>query len=101
MIPNTPIAWLYVARGMFNSKPPRYRHAIEACQYCLRHQDTIRESQHIMAWCLHELGEGKAALEAFHRSCKLGNETDWQMIVELEVRAGAVQETQTSQPNLT
>ena len=83
MVPTDPAGWLFVARGMFNSKPPRHRLVVEAAAHCLKAPETIVQGQQLLAFSLLELGETDSALAAFTKSVRLGNETDWQMLVEL------------------
>ena len=85
MVPTDALGWLFVARGMFNSQPPRYEWAIAAASHTLRHPQTMQEGQHILAFSLHELGQLDAAKPAFERSIHLGNESDWQMVVEIGI----------------
>jgi hypothetical protein len=87
MLPTDPIGWLYVARGCFNSKPPQYRYTIEAANQCLKHPNTIVAGQQLLAFALLEIGEKDSSQLAFIKSVRLGNETDWQMIVELGIDA--------------
>ena len=83
LVPTDPIGWLYVARGCFNSK--QYQYTIEATQYCLKNQETIVQGQQLLSFALLELGEKKQAQLAFIKSVRLGNESDWQMIVEMGI----------------
>ncbi len=89
MVPTDPTGWLFVARGMFNSKPPRHRLVVEAAAHCLQAPETIVQGQQLLAFSLLELGETDSALAAFTKSVRLGNETDWQMLVELGLNEAA------------
>ena len=81
LLPSSPLGWLYVARGCFNSK--QFRFTIEAAQHCLKNQDTIVQGQQLLSFALYEIGEKDSSQLAFIKSVRLGNESDWQMIVEL------------------
>lgn len=83
MVPSDPSGWLFVARGMFNSKPPQYKYVIEATSHCLKSPETIVQGQQLQAFSLLALDDNVAALSAFTKSVRMGNETDWQMVVEL------------------
>jgi hypothetical protein len=76
-----PIGWLYAARGLFRLR--EYHYVIEAVSHCLRNDKTVREAQHFLAFSLMHTGQPEAAAAAFHRSVALGNDTDWQPLVEL------------------
>ena len=71
------IAWLYAARGFYKLK--NYHFVIEAVSNCLRHEKTLKEGQHLLAFALMHTGQNEAALTAFRKSIKMGNETDWQV----------------------
>lgn len=56
---------------------------IEGLAHCLRHEKTSKESQHLLAFALLHTKQNKLAAAAFFKSIKLGNETDWQPLVEV------------------
>ena len=85
MVPSDPSGWLFVARGMFNSKPPQHQFVVEAAAHCLKSPETIVQGTQLQAFSLLALGDEKSALSAFSKSVRMGNETDWQMVVELGV----------------
>ena len=43
----------------------------------------MKEAQHLLAFSLFHLKQSQAAAPAFFKSVKLGNDTDWQPLVEL------------------
>eukprot|EP00742_Colponemidia_sp_Colp-10_P003422 GILJ01003643.1.p1 GENE.GILJ01003643.1~~GILJ01003643.1.p1 ORF type:complete len:119 (-),score=18.36 GILJ01003643.1:181-537(-) len=95
-IPQEPIGWLYAARGLFKQK--EYHFVIEALSHCIRNEKTKKEAQHLLSFCLLHTGQTAAATSAFYRSVKIGNETDWQSLVELllenpTMRFGVAEET--------
>ena len=83
MVPSEPSGWLFVARGMANSKPPQHQFVVEAASHCLKSPDTIVQGIQLQAFSLLALGDKAAALSAFKKSVRMGNETDWQMVVEI------------------
>jgi hypothetical protein len=83
MVPTDPLGWLYVARGFFSGG--EYTYTIEAAQHCFKSPETIAQAQQLLAFALLELEETESSHVAFIKSARLGNETDWQMIVELGI----------------
>ena len=83
MVPSDPSGWLFVARGMANSKPPRHEFVVEAASHCLKSPETIVAGYQLQAFSLLALGDKTAALSSFTKSVRMGNETDWQMVVEI------------------
>jgi len=81
--PNSPVAWLYAARGLY--KLEEYHMCIEALTNCLRSKQTLKEAQHLMGFSLLKTGQDSAAASAFMKSVKMGNESDWQSLIELHV----------------
>ena len=86
--PGDAIGWLYVARGCYKIK--RYDWAFSAlCQPegPLNDENPAvrKEAQHLMAFSLLRQNQTEEAHKQFCRSIKDGNETDWQMIVELGI----------------
>lgn len=73
--------WLYACRGLYQLQ--EYSLVIEGLSHCLRHEKTAKESQHLLAFSLLHTKQNKLAAAAFFKSIKLGNETDWQPLVEL------------------
>ena len=57
----------------------------EAAAHCLKSPETIVQGTQLQAFSLLALGDEKSALSAFSKSVRMGNETDWQMVVELGV----------------
>eukprot|EP00741_Cyanophora_paradoxa_P023153 tig00021571_g22363.t1 len=80
-MPKDPVGWLYVARGLYKLR--EYNQVIEAASYCLRNEKTQREAQHLLAFSLLNSGQSEAAANAFLKSVSMGNESDWQPLVEL------------------
>lgn len=76
-----PLGWLYCARGLYRGA--EYDLVVQAVAFCLRHEETIREAQHLLAFSLLHLGQTRTAVAAFHKSVRIGNDTDWQPLVEL------------------
>ena len=71
---------IYAARGLYKSGD--YRLCLEAVSHCMRSERTLKEAQHLMAFCLLRLGEVDSAggvvdatLTAFRKSVALGNDT--------------------------
>jgi hypothetical protein len=83
LVPTDPLGWLFVARGCFNTN--QFHHTIEALQSCLKHQETIVQGQQLLGFALFECNEIEKAQLAFIKSVRLGNESDWQMIVEIGI----------------
>lgn len=82
--PTTAVSWLFAARGLF--KLGDFHLCIEALSHgCLRSQKTLKEAQHLLGFSLMQTGQTGAAAAAFTRSVKMGNETDWQPLVELHL----------------
>jgi len=73
--------WLYACRGLYQLQ--EYALVVEGLAHCLRHEKTAKESQHLLAFSLLHTRQNKLAAAAFYKSIKLGNETDWQPLVEL------------------
>ena len=80
-IPKDAIGWLYAARGYYKLK--EYNSVIESVQHCLRDEQTVREGQHLLAFSLLHTGQLELAALEFRKSILLGNETDWQVLVEI------------------
>lgn len=59
---------------------------VEGLSHCLRHEATAKESAHLLAFALLHTKQNKLAAAAFWKSIKLGNETDWQPLVEVRRR---------------
>ncbi|KAJ1516550.1 hypothetical protein HMI54_009027 [Coelomomyces lativittatus] len=81
MVPKDPLAWLYCARGFYKLK--QYHQVIECLTPALRHDRTKKEAQHLLAFSFIHTGQAEASLGAFFKSVMLGNDTDWQCLVEL------------------
>ena len=79
--PKDAVGWLYVARGMYKLK--EYHFVIEAVTHCLRNEKTLKEAQHLLAFSLIHTGQTTAAAAALMKSIKMGNDTDWQSLVEI------------------
>jgi cytochrome c-type biogenesis protein CcmH/NrfG len=60
-----------------------YTLVIEGLAHCLRHEKTAKESQHLLAFSLLHTRQNKLAAAAFCKSIRLGNDTDWQPLIEL------------------
>jgi hypothetical protein len=76
-----PAGWLYAARGLYKCQD--YHYCVEALTPCLRNEKTRKEAQHLLAFSLLHTKQEHDAAVAFQKSIKLGNETDWQPLVEL------------------
>jgi cytochrome c-type biogenesis protein CcmH/NrfG len=72
---------LYACRGLYQLQ--EYALVVEGLSHCLRHEKTMKEAQHLLAFSLLHTKQNKLAAAAFFKSIKLGNETDWQPLVEL------------------
>ena len=59
-----------------------YHLVVDALSYCLRNSKTQREAQHLLAFSLFHLKQYKAATPAFYKSVNLGNDSDWQPLIE-------------------
>ena len=86
--PGDAIGWLYVARGCYKIK--RYDWAFSALcrpEGPLNDDNPAvrKEAQHLMAFSLLRQNQVGEAHKQFCRSVGDGNDTDWQMIVELGV----------------
>ena len=79
--PSDAVGWLYAARGLYKVKD--YHLCVEAVSHCLRHEKTLKEAQHLLGFSLLHTGQTSASAAAFLKSVKMGNETDWQPLVEL------------------
>lgn len=79
--PTNPVAWMYAARGLY--KLGDYHLCIEALSHCLRNPKTLKEAQHLLGFSLMHTKQYEAAAAAFNKSVKMGNETDWQPLIEL------------------
>jgi tetratricopeptide (TPR) repeat protein len=79
--PLDPLGWLYCARGFYKLK--QYHQAIECLTPALRNDRTKREAQHLLAFSFMHTGQNEAALGAFYKSVIIGNDTDWQCLVEI------------------
>jgi hypothetical protein len=75
------VGWLYAARGFYKLK--QYHQVIECVAPALRNEKTRREAQHLMAFSLLNTGQIDASAGAYFKSISLGNDTDWQPLVEL------------------
>ena len=76
-----PIGWLYAARGYY--KLGMHHRVIEAVQNCLRNEKTKKEAQHLMAFSLMHTQQPELAATALMKSVQLGNDSDWQPLVEM------------------
>eukprot|EP00163_Fabomonas_tropica_P002203 TRINITY_DN11652_c0_g1_i1.p1 TRINITY_DN11652_c0_g1~~TRINITY_DN11652_c0_g1_i1.p1 ORF type:complete len:126 (-),score=0.86 TRINITY_DN11652_c0_g1_i1:41-418(-) len=96
--PRQAVGWLYVARGLYKMK--EYHWVIEAVGPCLRNDKTAKEAQHFLAFSLMHTGQIQLAAAAFFKSVQLGNETDWQPLVELVQDNPMVAFTRTTKGNV-
>ena len=80
-LPTDAFGWLYACRGLYQLQ--EYSLVVEGLAHCLRHEKTAKESQHLLAFSLLHTKQNKLAAAAFFKSIKLGNETDWQPMIEL------------------
>jgi hypothetical protein len=80
-LPSDAFGWLYACRGLYQLQ--EYSLVVEGLSHCLRHEKTAKESQHLLAFSLLHTKQNKLAAAAFFKSIKLGNETDWQPLVEV------------------
>ena len=90
--PKDAVGWLYAARGFYKMKD--YNLVIQAVSHCLRSRKTLKEAQHLLGFSLMHTGQTSAAVAAFLKSVKLGNDTDWQPLIELCVDNPTLQVTQ-------
>ncbi|KAJ3113898.1 hypothetical protein HK098_007530 [Nowakowskiella sp. JEL0407] len=79
--PKDAIGWLYAARGFFKLKD--YHSVIECVTPALRNERTKREAQHLLSFSFLHTGQTDAAAGAFFKSINFGNDSDWQLLVEL------------------
>ncbi|RKP03487.1 hypothetical protein CXG81DRAFT_9447 [Caulochytrium protostelioides] len=79
--PKDAVGWLYAARGFYKLR--NYRATIEAVVPALRNERTRREAQHLLAFAFYYTNQLEAAVAAFSKSINLGNDTDWQPLVEI------------------
>ncbi|TPX41678.1 hypothetical protein SeMB42_g05469 [Synchytrium endobioticum] len=79
--PKDAIGWLYAARGYYKIKD--YHSCVECVAPALRSEKTRREAQHLLAFSLMHTSQTEAAAGAFFKSVSLGNDADWQPLVEL------------------
>lgn len=75
------VGWLYAARGFYKTQD--FHSVIECITPALRNERTKKESQHLLAFSLMHTGQLEASASAFYKSISMGNETDWQPLVEL------------------
>ena len=80
-LPKDPTSWLYAARGLY--KTGQYSAVVDALANCGRSPKTARDAQHLLAFSYWKLGMNELAAGAFLKSIKLGNEGDWQNVIEL------------------
>ncbi|KAI9152523.1 hypothetical protein H9P43_009314 [Blastocladiella emersonii ATCC 22665] len=80
-VPKDPLGWLYCARGFYKLR--QYHAVIECVTPALRNDRTKKEAQHLLAFSFLHTSQAEAALGAFFKSVVLGNDTDWQCLVEL------------------
>eukprot|EP00823_Brevimastigomonas_motovehiculus_P003085 TRINITY_DN1841_c0_g1_i2.p1 TRINITY_DN1841_c0_g1~~TRINITY_DN1841_c0_g1_i2.p1 ORF type:complete len:120 (+),score=10.32 TRINITY_DN1841_c0_g1_i2:107-466(+) len=80
-VPQDAIGWLYACRGLYQLK--EYGLVLEGLRPCLRNEKTQKEAQHLYAFALLHLKQIKEAAVQFRASVKLGNDTDWQPLVEI------------------
>eukprot|EP00735_Rhodelphis_limneticus_P007526 TRINITY_DN20089_c0_g1::TRINITY_DN20089_c0_g1_i1::g.15641::m.15641 TRINITY_DN20089_c0_g1::TRINITY_DN20089_c0_g1_i1::g.15641 ORF type:complete len:107 (+),score=0.09,TPR_16/PF13432.1/3.2e+02,TPR_16/PF13432.1/0.0056,Apc3/PF12895.2/0.0071,TPR_14/PF13428.1/4.9e+02,TPR_14/PF13428.1/20,TPR_14/PF13428.1/0.83,TPR_2/PF07719.12/2e+02,TPR_2/PF07719.12/1.8,Fis1_TPR_C/PF14853.1/0.19,TPR_4/PF07721.9/4.8e+02,TPR_4/PF07721.9/1.9 TRINITY_DN20089_c0_g1_i1:145-465(+) len=81
LVPKDALGWLYVARGFYKTKD--FHLVIEAVSTCLRNERTAKEAQHLLAFSLMHVGQLDAAAAAFYKSRTMGNQSDWQPLIEL------------------
>jgi len=64
---------------------------IEGLNHCLRHEATSKEALHLLAFSLLYTKQYKQAAAAFYKSIQAGNDTDWQLLVELCIENPSIQ----------
>jgi hypothetical protein len=83
-LPADSYSWLYSCRGLYELA--HYDLCIEGLSlYCMRSSNSqiLAQAQHLLAHALYQQKQYSAALKAFKQSVEIGNDTDWQMIVEI------------------
>ncbi|KAL7750635.1 hypothetical protein RI367_003977 [Sorochytrium milnesiophthora] len=80
-VPKDALSWLYCARGYYKLK--QYHSVIECLTPALRNEKTKKEAQHLLAFSFLYTGQIESAAGAFFKSAAMGNDTDWQVLVEL------------------
>lgn len=80
-VPKDAYSWLYACRGLYQQK--EYQHVVEGLGHCLRNDGTKKQAAHLLAFSLLHTEQHEAAAHAFAKSIELGNETDWQPLIEL------------------
>ena len=80
-VPKDAYGWLYACRGLYELK--EYSLVVDGISHCLRHEKTYKEAQHLLAFALLHTHQHVQAANAFFKSVKMGNDTDWQPLVEL------------------
>jgi len=80
-LPKDAFGWLYACRGLYQLQ--EYALVVEGLAHCLRHEKTAKEAQHLLAFSLLHTRQNKLAAAAFYKSIHMGNDTDWQVLVEL------------------
>lgn len=88
-LPKDAYGWLYACRGLYQLK--EYALVIDGLSNCLRNEKTMKEAQHLLAFSLLHTRQNKPAAAAFLKSIKLGNDTDWQPLVELCIEQPTLQ----------
>eukprot|EP01083_Nonionella_stella_P080077 219845_1 len=79
--PRDAFGWLYACRGLY--KLGEYGLVVDGLTHCLRNEKTRKDAQHLLAFSLLKTDRHEAAANAFYKSVELGNQTDWQPLVEL------------------
>jgi hypothetical protein len=80
-VPKDAFGWLYACRGLYQQK--EYQYVVEGLSHCLRNDRTKKQAAHLLAFSLLHTEQREAAAHAFAKSIDLGNETDWQPLIEL------------------
>lgn len=60
-----------------------FNQTIECLSSSLRNERTKKEAQHLLSFSFLHTNQHEAALSSFHKSVLFGNDSDWQMLVEL------------------
>jgi hypothetical protein len=81
--------WLYACRGFYQLG--EFHLVIDGIVHCVRNEKTMKEAQHLLAFALLHTRQNRAAVNAFYKSIRLGNETDWQPLIELLIEKPKLQ----------
>ncbi|GKT27530.1 hypothetical protein ADUPG1_000072 [Aduncisulcus paluster] len=78
--PSDAKGWLYAARGFY--RIGQFQKAAEAVMYCISNPHTSREAYRILSHSYRQMGNVEGMMKALYKSVRLGNEEDWQCLIE-------------------